>query len=385
MSASVAVTRLRHAHGAIDPGMFRRALAGRRAARLARTTAFVVGSCGARTGAVLAATDPPELVHIVYDAPSACPDVESFVKEVRARTPRFQLTDEPIDVRSFRIAIAAADARFAGEMRVVDREGKVTVRSVEGTSCDEVATTLAFVVALSIDPSALSAMPPKVAGDGRAPPAPIVQPPPLPESTPALPSPPTASVPGAPTTEATAKTFAQWRAIAGVAASLDALAAPGVVVGEAAFLGVTLDRRAVLSPVLRLGVARAESGAVGGPGEASFTWTLARLELCPIRWPSEGPLVVRPCVRGDAGSLAASTSSSVHDAQSPVRPWGALGGLAALEWAPFKPLVVELDASLSLPLVREIFYIAPLAPSSRIYQAPSWVPGGTLVLGVRFP
>jgi hypothetical protein len=366
--------------------MFRRAIAGRRAARLARTTAFVVGSCGARAGAARAATDAPELVHVLYDAPGACPDVESFVKEVRARTSRFQLTDEPVEVRSFRIAIAAANARFVGEMRVVDREGKVAVRSVEGTSCDEVATTLAFVVALSIDPSALASRPPGVEGDERASPRPIVRPPPPPESNAVLPSPPIASVPAPAREGATANTSTQWRATAGVAASLDALAAPGVVVGEAAFLGVTLDRHAVLSPVLRLGGARAESGAVdAGSGQASFTWTLARLELCPIRWPAEGPLAVRPCVRGDAGTLAASTSSSVHDAQSPVRPWRALGGLAALEWAPFKPLVVEAQASLSLPLVREIFYIAPFAPSRSVYQAPSWVPGGTLVLAVRFP
>jgi hypothetical protein len=134
---------------------------------------------------------------------------------------------------------------------------------------------------------------------------------------------------------------------------------------------------------VRLGVARAESGTLdAGPGHASFTWTVGRLDLCPIRWPAEGALVVRPCVRADAGSLAASTSSSVPGAQSPVRPWGALGAFAALEWAPFDPLVVEVDASLFRPLGREIFYVAP---SAHVYQAPSWVPGGALVLGARFP
>jgi hypothetical protein len=359
--------------------VIRRRIARRRIARLA----FVLGSCGTLAGPAHAASDEPELVHIRYDAPPVCPDIESFVKEVRARTSRFQLTDDSVEVRTFRIAITATQARFAGQMRVVDREGKVTLRSVEGTSCDEVVTTLAFVVALSLDPSALSSMPPEAEEDEPAVPAPIVPAPAPPESATPPTTPPTASSPRAANKEPAARPLAQWRALAGVAASVDALGAPGLVVGEAAFLGAVLDRHAVLSPVVRLGVARAETGALAaGAGHASFTWTVARLDLCPLRWPAEGLLAVRPCVRGDAGSLAASTSSSVHDAQSPARPWGALGGFAALEWAPLKPLTVEVEASLSCPLVRETFYIAP---SPSVYQAPSWVPGGALVLGGRFP
>jgi hypothetical protein len=72
----------------------------------------------------------------------------------------------------------------------------------------------------------------------------------------------------------------------------------------------------------------------------------------------------------------------VQHAQSPVRPWGTLGGLALAEWEPFRPLFVGAELSLSAPLQRDQFYVAP-APT--VYQAPALVPAGAIELGVQFP
>jgi hypothetical protein len=348
-----------------------------------------------------------EPVQFAYSAPSTCPDAEAFVKEVRARTARFRIIEGGPGLRSFEVRIAAAPNGFTGMLRVVDRTGAVSARSVERPQCDDVAKTLALVTAISIDPEAASGSDaPASATSTSATPsadpasatlaaAPLATTPP---SSPSSPSPananpplPRATIATAAPQEAVAQQAASpappprsWQATVGVGAFAQGLAAPGAVVGEAAFAGLALEGPSVWSPELRIGAAQASSGSIAAsPGSLNLAWIVARVDACPLRWPARGPLAVRPCLTADVGALSASVIH-VPTPQSPVRPWGTLGALALGEWEPAGPLFLAAELSLSTPLQRDQFYVGP-QPAPTVYQAPLFVPAGALEMGVRFP
>jgi hypothetical protein len=334
-----------------------------------------------------ASAEDVEAVRFAYDAPPACPDAEAFVKEVRARTTRFRVVESGTGLRSFEVHIVGAPSRFRGTVRVVDGTGVASARTVDGAQCDDVAKTLAFVTAISIDPKAL----PAHDAPGSPPSAEQAQGTPAPPPASAAP-PASAGVPASQPAIATAapqEALAQpppapaaWHVALGVGAFAQGLAAPGPVVGEAAFVGVAWDAQQVWSPELRIGVAQASSSALdANPGSVSLAWIVARADACPVRWPPRGPFAARPCLTADVGALSASAAGVQH-AQSPVRPWGTLGALALAEWEPIRPLLVGAEVSLSAPVQRDQFYVQP---TSAVYQAPAVVPAGALELGVRFP
>jgi len=346
----------------------------------------------------LASAGDIEPVRFRYDAPATCPDAEAFVKEVRARTARFQIVESGADLRSFEIRIAGAANRFSGTVRVVNSMGAVSTRTVDGDRCEDVARALALVTAISIDPKALaepsvSSTPP---GDATTAPAPGVQgpaPAAAPPATPLATVPPPWKPPeGRPTiaTAAPQEAVAQqiptpprpWQLTFGLGAFAQSLSAPGPVVGGAAYVGIAFDTGRVWSPELRLGPAMAWSGDLNaGPGSASLAWIVARADACPLKWPASGPFAARPCVTADVGAVSAS-AVSVPNPQSHVRPWESLGVLALAEWWPSGPLFLDAELSLSVALQRDEFFIAP---QRDVYQAPLFVPGGALDVGVHFP
>jgi len=339
--------------------------------------------------------DQAEPVRFTYVAPQACPDAEAFVKEVHARTTRFQIVRFGENLRAFEVVIAQAGNGFRGSVRVLDGGGASSLRTVDGTDCEDVGRTLALVTALSIDPKALSSPSPADAGPptGPAPtttPAPVASVDPPPPDPPASPPPtaPVAKDSAPPPTEEeaapppSAQSSRGWRMDLVGGAYVQAVDAPSAVIGGAVLLGLTLGGERVLSPMLRLGVSWASSGSIdANPGAATLAWTVGRAEVCPLRWPAQGPLELRPCLTGDFGVVSAS-ATGVSNPQSHVRPWETLGALALAEWVPLDPLFVEVELSLSTPLERDRFFVAP---SPVVYQAPVFVPAGTLALGVRFP
>ncbi len=344
--------------------------------------------------------DQAEPVRFTYVAPQACPDAEAFVKEVHARTARFQIVRFGDGLRSFEVVIAQTGSNFRGSVRVTDGGGAASVRTVDGTDCEDVGRTLALVTALSIDPKALSSPSPGDTGPPAAPdpptPAPVasvasIAPPPPPEP-PASPLPTATATavkdPAPPPTDEnpapppSARSSRGWRMDVIGGAFVQGVDAPSAVIGGAVLLGLTLGGERTLSPMFRVGVAWASSGSLdANPGAATFAWTVGRAQVCPLRWPAQGALELRPCLTGDFGVVSAS-ATGVSNPQSHVQPWVTLGALALAEWTPFDPLFVEAGLSLVTPLERDRFFVAP---SPVVYQAPVFVPAGTLALGVRFP
>jgi hypothetical protein len=355
-------------------------------------TALVVLAClvAMSMPAAASAADEPEALYLGYGAPSACLDAEAFVKEVRARTTRFRLVASADGVRAFLVWIVGAATGYAGDVRVLDREGGITQRAVRGASCDEVVAALAFVMAVSIDPTASGA--PAADVTGARPPA--ASPPPT-EGQPAPAvstgppnvtfSPPVEDAPavraGEPAPPQTGGASPAWHVSAGAGASLEAVAAPGTVAGDFAFAGVSGESVHGLWPELRVAFVHARSGTLDAPpGQVQLEWNFGRVDACPTRWPLRAPLRVRPCARADVGALSAS-ATSVHDAQSRVRAWAALGASVRAEWAPLEQLVLGVEGALSFPVVREQFFIAP-API--VYQAPAVAAGAAVGLAVHF-
>ena len=338
--------------------------------------------------------DQAEAVRFTYVAPQVCPDAEAFVKEVHARTTRFQIVGFGDGLRSFEVVIAQAGNNFRGSVRVLDGGGAASLRTVDGSDCEDVGRTLALVTALSIDPKALSSesdtSPPTVA----APPAPA---PVASDARPTPPEPPPPSPPSAapvvtqparppmdekPAPRPTAQSSRGWRMDVVGGAYLQGVDAPSAVIGGAVLVGLTLGGEGALSPAFRIGVARASSGPIdANPGQATFAWTVGRAEICPVRWPARGAVDLRPCLAGDFGVVSAS-ATGVSNPQSHARPWETVGALALAEWEPLAPLFVVAELSLETPLERDRFFVAP---SPVVYQAPVFVPAGAIALGVRFP
>ena len=340
--------------------------------------------------------DQAEAVRFTYVAPQACPDAEAFVKEVHARTTRFQIVSFGENLRAFEVVIAQTGNNFRGSVSVTGGGGAASLRTVDGTDCEEVGRTLALVTALSIDPKALSSPSPGDTSSANAPapttPAPAASvDPPKPPDPPASPPPPTATAakdPAPPPTEEepapppSAQSSRGWRMDVLGGAFVQSVDAPSAVFGGAVLLGLTLGGERTLAPMFRVGVAWASSGSLDAdPGAASFTWTAGRAEVCPLRGPARGPLDFRPCLTGDFGVVSAS-ATGVSNPQSHTRPWVTLGALALAEWVPLDPLFVEAELSLSTPLERDQFFVKP---TPVVYQAPVFVPAGMLALGVRFP
>jgi hypothetical protein len=335
-------------------------------------------------------------LRFTYVAPQACPDAEAFVKEVHARTARFQIVRFGDGLRSFEVVIAQTGNNFRGSVRVTDGGGAASVRTVDGTDCEDVGRTLALVTALSIDPKALSSPSPGDMGPPGAPdpatPAPVASTaPPTPPEPPASPpstatavkdpAPPPADENPAPPPSAQSSSRG-WRMDLVGGAFVQGVDAPSVVIGGAILVGLTLGGERALSPLFRVGVALASSGSLdASPGAVTLAWTVGRAEICPLRWPAQGALELRPCLTGDFGVVSAS-ATGVSNPQSHVQPWETLGVQALAEWAPLDPLFVDVELSLSTPLERDRFFVAP---SPVVYQAPVFVPAGTLALGVRFP
>lgn len=132
-----------------------------------------------------------------------------------------------------------------------------------------------------------------------------------------------------------------------------------------------------LSPVIRFSMIRADSGVVGyAPIHSRFRWTDGRFEGCPIRLAPDRTLGIWPCAIVDIGAIEASGWAR-NASGSSVRPWFATGFLGRIKWQILDPLVLEIEGGLTLPLIRDTFYVAP---ATEVHRTP--IAGGFFGAGV---
>ena len=269
-----------------------------------------------------------------------------------------------------------------GRLEIVSPAGAVSVRELRGDACPDVADAIALVMALGIDPNAMTAVTAVTAVT-----APGARPgePRLASVAPAPPAAPTPDLPPRPRPAPSSASY-RLRPSAGIGIGASSGLAPRVLAVPALFLGadfVPAPRRdgVALSLGLRLSAVTASSRSAGLLSEtATLGFTAGRLDACPLR-AVLGPLEASACARAEAGVLRAS-GAGVLSPRTPSYPWFSLGAALRLGARVVGPLFVEIEGAVTFPLVREHFFFDD--PQTTVFDVPpvAAVAGGAL--GVRF-
>ncbi len=237
----------------------------------------------------------------------------------------------------------------------------------------EVASALALITALAIDPSAVTtpvvAAPGPEAARGSASDALRLG---LRALSPSLPDPGRTGYGPA----------SRFRFATGVGASLASGVAPSPLFGGLVFAEITREA-GTLSQAVRLGVERSLSGQIGfATGAAALSRTIGVIEVRPWSF-AVGSWVFAPSLGIEAGALHGDGSGILLPGH-PTRPWVAadLGGGAT--WRFYGPLFLDITATLGVPFVRDSFYFDP-HPETTLFRPSAAGFRGVAGLGVRFP
>jgi hypothetical protein len=339
--------------------------------RLARSTqqALLSGLACALVSIAARGTDV-QPVHLDYQAPPECPTAAAFFAQVHARTLLVRLASDAEPARIVKVDVTTDASASRGRLSVGEGAETSAAREVTSRSCDEVVAALALFTALALDPTASSAPIEEVPA-----PAPAASPS---ASAPSAPPAPASSPPeSAPQSQASA----DWWWGAGVSALMTTSLAPDPLFGAALVGHASAARAGTWSPALRVAFQQTLTDHVVAPqGDASFSWSAARLDLCPMRLDA-GSWSLAPCLFGDIGLLRARGSNT----SSPVS-WTRLfadggGGGHIIVWLS-KRLFLEAEGGVFLPWRRDRFYWRPNVP---VLEVPLIGGSAQVGAGIRLP
>ncbi len=314
--------------------------------------------------------DAAEPIQLVYES-EGCGTADAFRSQVLARTAKAAFVDAGAH-RTFRVILrTSTGGKRTGKLVVTDPKGGTSERSLGAGSCDEMVEALALVTAIAIDPAASTRPIAELEPTWLAYPADEHGPTPLLPWDAGPPRPREAPPPPAPS--------ARWQAV--VVAHAGVLAGPlpsavGHFGGGAGFL----RDAGLFSQELRATVAGATGSAANAANAtASFTAVRVDLSLAPLR--PRWKLVAIAPVAAVSLLWVSVTPEGVVDPQPSARlvPLLGLGGRATLE---LRPMFVELEARLSVPLTHERYYVDP---SVTVFESARVAFDGGLAVGVRFP
>jgi hypothetical protein len=348
-------------------------------------------------------------VRVDYEARAGCPDADAFTREVLARAPRARLAAPTEQARALVVRIRGADHALEGSLVVRDVDGtKTAARSVHAHSCEELATALAVITAVVIDPVTAKLGAIDAGADDAASTAPdAALPPPDDAAAPALDATALIVTPVAPgakdakdATDATDATEAPdatvatdaaapppepahaWSLAAGGGAGVVSGAAPSLLVSVPIFVELSRAPAGAFEPSARLRFERTVIGggdATGEEGGGQFGLTTGALDLCPVALRSR-LLRAQPCLRSEAGGLFAR-GSRVESPRSEVRPWLAFGPVARLKLDLAGPVFAELEGALLALMVRDRFVVDG---ASLVYRPPLVAARASFAVGVAF-
>jgi hypothetical protein len=309
-----------------------------------------------------------------YWAEGQCPDAIEFARQIQTRAPRLRpaVADEP--ALGFYAELSERAGAATGRLTARTPDGREVMREVHGATCDDVVEALALIAALAADPTQAAA-----AGAVHAA-APLGS---SPSPSPSrrqlarrhldLPEPEVVEPPDP---------AQRWTFGVGAGLGFDSSISPNPGYGlsvefAAEGKGGTLFRPLFALSAIRAAAATTETQA----GYASFTWLAFRGAACPLRWPEDTPLFVRPCVFFDAGVLEGNVSLEAlnHD-QS--KSWFAVGSFARVEALADEVLSFQLDGGVTAALKRDSFDAGYGAQSA--FQVPAAGILGRIGLSYRF-
>jgi hypothetical protein len=295
-----------------------------------------------------------EPIRLAYHATEGCPDEAGFVTRVRARTARARLAWAGESARTFTVVVEAGPTP-SGHVTVEGGDRTEGTRRVQADSCSDVADALALVVALAIDPRS---------------------------SAPQAPPPPPAPTSSSP--QATEQRSGGGSLSAGADFVVATGVAPNLPVAGSPYLGWRATGETLFEPSLRLALLRAGSGMFAvatATGKAAFTWTVGRVDVCPIVWP-RGVVRVIECARFEAGALDTMGTWDVAMTKTTTRPWLAAGPVARAEWSFLRWAFIDAEVGILVRLLEDRFYFKP--DNTTVYQVPPIGVTGGAGVGVHF-
>jgi hypothetical protein len=312
------------------------------------------------------ASTPGQPFRLEYWAEGHCPDAAEFARQIQSRAPRLRPAEGAEPALGFYAELSERAGSATGRLTARRPDGREVTREVRGTTCDDVVTALALIAALAADPS---------------------QPVAVPQTRPAAPAPPPSkprqhSDDALPVPIETPDPAQRWTFGVGGGLSFDSSIAPSPGSGIGVEFAAEGRGGSPVRPLFALSAIRAAAANTStGAGNASFTWLAFRGTVCPLRWPEDTPLFIRPCLFLDAGVLEGNvTLNALSKDQS--KSWFAAGGFARVEALADEVLSFQLDGGVTAALKRDTFDAGPEAPSA--FQVPAAGVLGRIGLSYRF-
>lgn len=315
---------------------------------------------------------PPTPLRVAYAAPSACPTRAAFVAEILARTSLARLARGHEPAQSVTVSIERRRESWIGTLSLQAPGGETARRRVGAPSCTEVASALALVAALAIDPEASTEPLPLAKPPAPAKPQPKPKPKPKSKSKPKPRREPPAAV-AAPPRPARRLGPARWRFGAGAATGLVGAVAPGVAPELRGLVAVVRTPRGAWAPAFSISAAVAERTTPTEQTSTKFTWIAARLDACPVLWRALPDLDVRPCAGLDVGALRAESvgAAGLQSTGPQTRLWLSGDGFFSVGWRVSSFLELRGAAGALVPVRRDTFILTEAAGRVvTVHQAP---------------
>ena len=296
-----------------------------------------------------------ESIVLTYAAPPTCPSEGSFVAAVRAHTVRWvRVSAGTTNARELRVRMTARSRDAVGALTATTASGDVSERELVAPSCEELASALAIMVAIAIDPED----DPTAATSRRADVVPAPGPVVAPRAEAPRPRPPPTS----------SRPLVAFELRAEVTSAVISSALPVAAVTIA--LEPAPKRRPWLAwrPLVALGFRQSLPIEIAqGSGSFEFVWSAANLRACPVVFttPSER-IEVAPCVETSVGTLHAQGSGVAESRDASVL-WADVGLSAAARVRVGGRFFVSGTFLATAPLVRRPF---ELTSGARISLAP---------------
>lgn len=286
------------------------------------------------------AEQAPLPFRVEYQPGDGCAPEEQFSQQLLARTRRVRRAQPGEAALLFRIVFSGSRDALIGHFTVIELDGSETGRDIPSAPCSEMVAGMALIAAVLVDPNAIA---------------------PAPALAPVTPAPPFTTPPQtAKKAEVSAsKSAYDWVFTAGAGALLEGAATPSPLLGMSVEVGAKLETQQLLNPWFALAFMQTpKDREKTSQGTAVFDWWALRLTASPSRWPSNGPIALRPAMLFDVGRLNVSGENAVQPDSTKVT-WLAFGALLRLEVSPVRALALALDGGLVVPLQHDSFYFVP--------------------------
>ena len=327
-------------------------------------------------------------MQVSYRAPATCPAEADFLDRVRSRTQRGSFAERGQFGHAFDVRVQPFEpgVGFLGQLEFQDADGQRVVRSLVGTTCDELVSSLALITALAIDdrtPEPTSTDTSSAAATAPVPADP--SPPPTPTKPARTPSAPERTRPRL--TQALPRSSARPTLRGELGLHVGALS--WLTQSAAASFGgyVEVGSRGASWSVRLSGFdARRSRGVALGTADFSADWL--RLEACPVVLAERSHFSLAPCAAFDGGVLRASAEPSAVLTPAPKKrsAWLSSVALLRLSYRYGRWLVLGLEGALAVPWVRYSYQFRNSDGTvTPILAAPQWGLGATGGVGVRFP